>query len=163
MKSFLTAILIILVGFTTPALAQVIHRVHVGGPDACVGFNLTPGCDANFSLVALEFANGRVGGQYTDRFSVAGGGGGFTASIDCISVDGDDAWVSGVVTHGSIPGDPPTDLAGLPVWTKVRDNGTSANDPADQIGFSFLGDDTPCDEQPEGDVFDAPQGQVKVK
>jgi hypothetical protein len=55
-KLFLVSIFFI---FASTAQAQVIHRAHAGGPDACDSFGLPIGCDANFSLVALEMANGR--------------------------------------------------------------------------------------------------------
>jgi hypothetical protein len=106
-----------------PAHAQVVHRVHVGGPDACEGFGLEPGCDANFSLVALEFADGRVTGNYVDRFAE---GAGFHAVIDCVAIDGNEAWVSGTIVTGILGNG--FDLTGFPVLARVRDNGTSPRD-----------------------------------
>lgn len=159
-KSLILTILtgLAILGAAITAHAQVVHRAHVGGPDVCEGaFGLEPGCNANFSLNALEFADGSVGGNYTDRF---GDGDGFHAKIDCLSIDGNDAWVSGVITHGTLGG---ADLAGQPVITRVRDNGTSANDPADELSFSFIGDGTPCYDQPDLALFSAPQGQVVVE
>ena len=135
---------------------QVMHRVHVGGPDACDSFGLPQGCDANFSITAMAFANGKIVGKYTDRFA---GGDGFQATIDCLSVNGNDAWVSGTITKGHF-GD--FDFAGLPVITRVRDNGVSQQDTADQIGFSFIGDPTSCDMQPDMPLNDVTQGQVVV-
>jgi len=49
----------------------VVNRVSVGGADVCVGLGLSPGCDANFSLIALEHADGSVSGNAQDSF---GGG-----------------------------------------------------------------------------------------
>ena len=75
--------------------------------------------------------------------------------------------MSGVITSGRFTFEDGEvfDLTGLPVWTRVRDNGTSANDPPDQIGFSIIGDPTPCtDRLVEGfDLLDAPEGQVIVR
>lgn len=154
---------------TTVAFAKgpVVHRVSVGGPDACALLDLThPGCDGDFSLTAIEYADGSVSGQYTDRFA---NGDGFHAVIDCLVVDGNQAWVSGVITSGRFT-DPDTgevfDLAGLYVWTTAVDNGTSANDPVDQISFSFIDfEPVPCTDATELDapLFDAPEGQVTVK
>ena len=158
-KGLLSALVVVLAA-AVPANAQVIHRVHVGGPDICDAVGQKPGCDANFSLVALEFANGKVAGQYTDRFGDLTGSGGFHARIDCISVAGNDAWVSGVITKGKLGG---VDLAGQPVITRVRDNGTSNNDPPDQISFSFIGNSTSCLSQPNLPLFAVPQGQVVVE
>jgi hypothetical protein len=146
------------------ATGPVVHRVSAGGPDACVEFGAEhPGCDGNYSLTAIEYADGSVSGQYTDRFAR---GDGFHAVIDCLVVEGDRAWVSGVITKGRFT-DPETgevfDLAGLYVLTSVQDNGTSANDPPDQISFSFIDFvETPCTETPDVDMLDAPEGQVTV-
>jgi hypothetical protein len=159
MSSVLTMAVALALMLTTMASAAspVVHRVSAGGPDACIAFGFEhPGCDGNFSLHATQYADGSVKGQYTDRFAR---GNGFHAVIDCLSVVGNDAWVSGVITSGTFDG---IDLAGLPVATRVRDNGTSANDPADQISFSFLGDATPCTVNVPYPLLDTPQGQVKV-
>ena len=150
----------ILVGATVAlASGPVVHHVNAGGPDACIAFGFEhPGCDANFSLVANQYADGSVSGQYSDRFA---NGNGFHAEIDCLVVSGNDAWISGVITHGSIDG---IDLTGLEVLTRVRDNGTSQNDPPDQISFSFIDTDLPdCTEQPDLPLLDAPQGQVRIR
>ncbi len=148
------------------ATGPVVHGVSAGGPDACVALAGThPGCDGNFSLTAREYADGSVSGQYTDRFA---NGDGFHAVIDCLVVEGNQAWVSGVITSGIFT-DPDTgevfDLAGLYVWTTVVDNGTSANDPVDQISFSSINfEPIPCTDAAELDapLFDAPEGQVRV-
>jgi hypothetical protein len=162
------SVLLISLLLTTVASAgePVTQRVIVGGPDVCAAFGESPGCDKNFSLVAIKYADGRVSGQWTDRFG--GGLGGFHAEIDCLIIEGNDAWVSGMVTQGVIH-DPESgqdfNLAGVPVSTMVRDNGISAKDPADQISFSFFGFDAPfqvCTEQPAYPLFDAPQGQSVV-
>jgi hypothetical protein len=158
---------LVLIGATTAWAGKgpVVHQVSAGGPDACVSFDFLPpeerkpGCDANWSLVAKEWSDGSVSGQYTDRFA---NGDGFHAVVDCLSVSGNDAWIGGVITHGRV-GD--FDLAGLRVLTRVQDNGTSANDPPDKISLSFI-DEAPnlpdCTTQPDLPLFDAPQGQVKV-
>jgi hypothetical protein len=163
-SSVFTMALVLVLGPAALATGPVVHHVNAGGPDACIFFGFPhPGCDGNFSLVAHEYADGSVSGQYTDRFAQ---GDGFHAVINCVSVVGNDAWVSGVITFGTFT-DPVTgevfDLAGLPVATRVRDNGTSANDPADQITFSFLGDPTPCTAHLPYPLFDAPEGQVLVR
>lgn len=75
-------------------------------------------------------------------------------------VVGNEAWVSGIVTSGNIFG---FDLTGFPVGTRVRDNGTSAKDPPDEISFSFLGDPTPCTAAPNYPFLTKTKGQVKVQ
>jgi len=136
----------------------VAHRVSVGGPDACTALDFRPGCDGNYSLVATQYTDGTASGQYTDRFSR---GGGIIGVVDCVRVVGNQAWVSGWITTGGIGDD---DFTGLPFTTLVVDNGTSANQPPDQISSSHTGDPTPCSEMVAWDnLFDIPEGQVTVK
>jgi hypothetical protein len=163
-SSVITMAFVLVLGPAALATGPVVHHVTAGGPDACVFFGFEhPGCDGNFSLVANEYADGSVSGQYTDRFAR---GDGFHAVIDCVSVVGNEAWVSGVITQGTFT-DPDTgeefDLTGLPVATRVRDNGTSGNEPADEISFSFIGDPTPCTDQAPYPLNEAPEGQVRVR
>ncbi len=113
---------------------------------------------ANFSLTATIFADGSMSGQYTDQFRQIGGG--FHAVLNCVSIVGNDAWVSGVIISGTADGQ---DLTGLPVATRVRDNGVSANDPPDDVSFSFIGDPTPCTEHVDYPLFTSPQGQVVIR
>ena len=163
-----SSVLLISLLFTTIASAggPVTGRVTVGGPDVCAHFGLLPGCDKNFSLVAIQYADGSVSGHWDDKWG--GGFGGFHAEVNCLVIEGDDAWIGGVITHGAIR-DPETkeefDLTGLAVSTMVRDNGVTANDPADQISFSFFEFDAPyrsCTEKPAYPLFNAPQGQAVV-
>jgi hypothetical protein len=133
------------------------HRVSAGGPDACTALGAHPGCDGNYSLVATQYADGTASGQYADRFSR---GGGIIGVVDCVRVVGNQAWVSGWITSGGIGDD---DFTGLPFTTLVVDNGTSADQPPDQISSSHTGDPTPCSEMvPWDNLFDIPQGQVTV-
>ena len=141
----------------------VVNQIHVGSSDLCAAFGLNPGCDKNFSLSAIKFADGSVRGQYTDRFG-GGGGQGFHATIDCLHVEdygfAKVAWVSGVIQKGLTGTD---DLAGQPVRTAAIDWGTSAqDDPSDFISFSYIGDPTPCYEQPDF-AWGEFRGQVTIK
>ena len=138
----------------------VIHRVSVSGGDICEALGLPPGCDANFSLVAIMKTDGSVSGQWQDTFP--GGSGGIHVAVDCMEIVGNGAVISGVITHGNIDG---VDLSGQRAITAVVDNGTSANDPPDQISFSFFPDNRDCtilipDNFP---LFDLAHGQVKVR
>ena len=133
--------------------SQVVHRVTAGGPDVCTGLGAKPGCDANYSLVALQRANGSVSGLWHDQFSQPFGG--VHVTVNCLLVAGNEAWISGL------------DRDGVEFTTMVRDNGTSANDPPDQIGFTipsvFIGDcNAQFDFEGNGILFDAPQGQTVV-
>jgi len=127
---------------------SVVLQVSAGGRDPF----------ASFALTAKMYADGSMSGQYTDQFPQIGGG--FHAVLNCVSVVGNDAWVSGVITSGTADGQ---DLTGVPVATRVRDNGTSSKDPADLLGFSFIGDPTPCTDHIDYPMFEAPHGQVMIK
>jgi hypothetical protein len=148
----------VLLTVTPAALADgVTHHVNTGGADIIL---VPPGGDANFSLSAVQHADGMVTGQWQD--TVFGRGVPAVAihiDIDCLVVDGNDAWVSGVITR-------PAGFAGLPAITRVRDNGTSANDPPDQISFTFfppaIDPDITCNDQPDLPLNDVNNGQVNV-
>ena len=105
-----------------------------------------------------------MSGQYTDRFA---NGDGFHAVVNCVSVVGNEAWISGMITHGKWT-DSETgevwNLAGEPVSTRVKDMGTSATSDPDQIGYSWIGDDwaDSCTVHADHELLDVPQGQVKV-
>ena len=132
---------------------SVIHRVSVGSSDVAP----PPGTDGNFSLSAIQRADGTVTGQWQD--TVFGRGNpavGIHVEVDCLVVVGNDAWLSGIVTR-------PDSLAGLPAITRVRDNGTSANDPADQVSFTFIDTDATCTDQPDLPLNDLINGQVTVQ
>ncbi len=134
-----------------PALAQGVgHFVSVGGPDQ----DATNHTDANFSLVAIELPNGRVTGQWTDQFGQ--GQGGIHVQINCLSVAGNTAWVSGTITSGTFNGG---DLSGLPVITEVQDNGQTG----DLISFSFIGVAAACTTQPNLPLQPMTSGQVIVR
>ena len=145
----------------------MIHHASLGGADICEAIGLPTGCDANFSLVANEKANSGVSGQWQDTF--AGGGEGIHVAVDCMNIvgGGNFAIIGGVVTQGTVFG---VNVSGQRAITAVVDNGTSANDPPDQLSFSFSEDFlrsndcntlTPADFQ--GSLFNLAHGQVKVK
>jgi hypothetical protein len=133
----------------------VVQSVHVGGPDACAAFGLSPGCDGNFSLNAREYADGTVRGQWTDSF---GNGTGMKAEIDCLHVVGNEAWVSGYVKVSNNP----NFVVGQPVITRVQDNGVSKNDLPDATSFTFRRSPS-CKEAPQYPLFAYPQGQVTIR
>ena len=139
---------------SAPAFAQVIHHVSVGGPDQ----DAADHTDANFSLVANQYADGTSTGEWTDQFGQ--GQGGIHVQINCLFVQGNEAWVSGVITHGNVGG---VDVTGFPCITRVQDNGKSANDPPDQISVSFIGVATPCTAAPNLPLNPMTNGQVTVR
>ena len=142
--------------------SQVVHSARAGGPDVCSAVQDKPGCDANFSLTAAQWADGSVTGEFVDRVSQVNGGGGVHVAINCLNVIGNRAYVSGVVTQGS------SDQVGLPALAKVVDNGSSANDPPDLISPSIVFPDVvDCDATPAFDgvipLHAMTQGQVVVR
>jgi hypothetical protein len=145
------------VGLVLAAVAwagsPIVHRVSVGVPDFCGALPAQdPGCNANFSLEAKQFADGRVTGQYTDQFGH--GNGGFHARIDCLYVSGNTAWIAGVITSGW--------NVGARVVTEVQDNGKSAKDPPDKITYSYAPWAIDCHTHPALPLYAVPKGQVKV-
>jgi hypothetical protein len=129
----------------------IVHRASVGSHDL-----VPPGVDANYSLVALQHSDGRITGEFTDRFA---NGDGFHARVTCLSVVANDAYIGGVITQ-------PKFAKGVPVVTRVRDNGfESENDPPDEISFSFIG--VPAEaclaRDPAAELFPIDGGEVKVE
>ena len=123
--------------------SPIVHRVSVGGPDQCA----KPGCDGNFSLIAIEREDGSVTGQWTDQYGSADG---LHAVVDCLKIQeiperipvALEAWVGGVVTR-------PTYQAGQRIITRMRDNGKSANDLPDAIGRGIVDPENPNPNDPE--------------
>ena len=158
----LIVLLLSAMGASAKGRGPVVHHVSVGGPDACFAWGEKTGCDANYSLVAYQYADGTVSGQVSDNSPYLAVG--VHAVVDCLVVEGNEAWVSGVITRGALLDG--TSLVGGPFSVRLRDNGTTAKDPADQISFSEIephGNYHPCTEKPEYQLWDAPQGQVKVR
>jgi hypothetical protein len=143
--------------------SQVVHSASAGSPDICSSVGDKPGCDANFSLTAIQYANGSVKGQWVDRASQVNGGGGVHVAVNCLNVIDNRAYISGVITQGN------SDQIGQLALTKVVDNGHSQKDPPDEISITinFPGLDVDCNGAPAFDdvipLFAIPQGQVVVR
>jgi len=145
--------------------SRVIHHVSVGGADVCTAVGESPGCDANFSLTAVERADGTVRGRWQDTFALEDGGAlPVHIRIDRLNVDGNEARLCGIVVSEG-------PFEGGEAFTWVADNGNSVNDPLDQITFTlfpflvgfdcdfFIDSDLP----PAGFRFDLHEGQVVVR
>jgi hypothetical protein len=168
MKRFivmLVAIAFLAGGTIASAKEKVVHRVSVGGNDICAALGADPGCDGNFSLVAIEKADGSVKGQWQDTFF--GGGEGIHVAVDCLNVVDNGAVVGGEIVHGFLDG---VDVTGFRALTAVIDNGKSRKDPPDQISYSFFppGDNGLPENCRDVDPLDLPLfrltlGQVTVK
>jgi hypothetical protein len=154
-RTIIFASLLLLVCAT--ANAQICTKVKVAGPDVIP----PPNNDANLSIMALEKCDGTILGHWQDTFSpVPGDPLSVHAEISCVYVDGNTAWIGGVITHATpqVPG-----VEGIPIIIQVRDNGRSANDPPDQISFWYFAfTPTDCDQMYDLGMFDVPQGQVQV-
>lgn len=137
-------------GTASVQAGNVVHRVTGGGADF-----FAPGFDANWSLVAIQYADGSVKGHLTDAFGH--GNGGIHVEINCLEVDGNTAWASGVAKGGLYDGR---------TWlAQVVDNGRSAKDPADLISFSLLTleeSTLDCHARLPQDLFERRKGQVTV-
>lgn len=143
------------------ATGTPVHRVVIGGPDVCSGFGAQPGCDANFSLLAIQSADGSVSGQWIDRFSQNFGGGGLFVTVDCLEVDGNRAWIGGYVSG-------PDGTPGLRAVTYAEDRGTSYALERDDgflalYGLDDFGLSTDCHDRPFEFTLNVPQGQVVIK
>ncbi len=143
----------------------ILHQAHLGGNDFCEAFGLPAGCDENFSLSARMYADGSVSGQWQDSFA-GDEDDGIHVAIDCMVIVGDNAAiVGGYITEGMFG---EFDLSGLYAMTAVSDNGTSHNDPADQLSFSYIEGfdfiDTDCSlySMDFFQLLDITKGQVKV-
>jgi len=149
------------IGFAKAAsVGQPVHQVSIGGPDVCSGFGAQPGCDANFSLLAQVFADGSVSGHWVDRFSQNFGGGGALGAIDCVLIEGNTAWMGGVVTKAGTPG--------TRVLIYAKDRGTSfALEPDDRFSILYnpqdFGLSTNCQDKALNGGLNVPQGQVTIQ
>lgn len=139
---------------------KVVHHASLGGNDACESFGLSPGCDKSFSFVANMYEDGTVKGQWQDGFGDDLGG--VHINIDCMTVEDNKAQVGGYITKGTDAEG--NDLAGLYAVTLVVDNGTSSNDPADQMSFTYQGGLDAADGCSRGwlATVELTRGQVKV-
>lgn len=149
----------ILVVTPQAAVGGVAHHASLGSADVCEALGLPTGCDANFSLVANEYADGSVSGQWHDQFAE---GSGIHVAVDCLAVSGNQAVIGGVITNatGFVDG-----FEGTRAVTSVQDNGTSSNDAADRLSFSFFPAEANCADIDPGafPLFDLLNGQVKVR
>jgi hypothetical protein len=127
----------------------VLHRVTVGSPDAA-----SPGTDGNFSLHAIQYADGSASGQWQDAFGrdyaqgPAGTAVGVHVNVNCVVVVGNQAWISGVATDKA--------FAGAPVATRVVAG-------ANLISYSNIGDPTPCTAMENLPLLPLAHGNVTVQ
>jgi len=85
----------------------------------------------------------------------------FHLEVTCLSVNGHDAWIGGVVTQthdeNAIP-------VGLEMWVRVRDNGDAADGMPDQMGFFRFAPASFCAlQRPAPLAFSWLDGNISVK
>ena len=85
----------------------------------------------------------------------------FHLEVTCLSVNGHDAWIGGVVTQthdaNAIP-------VGLQMWVRVRDNGDAAAGTPDQMGFFRFAPASFCAlQRPSPLAFSWLHGNIVVK
>ena len=114
---------------------SVTDRVSVGGADICEAIGEPTGCNANFSLTARKMDDESVKGQWQDTLD---DGEVIHVAIDCLKVVDNWAILGGKITQWKLRG-VDVDVAGRRALTAVVDNGTSANDTADEIGYTVIG------------------------
>jgi hypothetical protein len=117
----------------------------------------------NFSFHARENEDGSVTGsiEFNCRQPWSGR---VHGTIDCMTIEGNQATMSGVVTHSDIPGYQPGRL----FWFRVVDNGEGNNSAADQFSDVWglpEGYSLPCTESLpfNFDMFDIEHGNIQVK
>jgi hypothetical protein len=115
----------------------------------------------NFSFQARENQDGSITGsiEFNCRQPWSGR---VHGTIDCMTIVGNQATMSGVATHSDIPGYPPGSI----FWFRVVDNGEGNNSPADQFSDVWgLRNSIPCTDDLSWsyDMFDIEHGNVQVK
>ena len=119
---------------TTPAGGSLAK----GSGPSSAGQGKIAGTDRVFAFNATTHPNGTVSGVGTLNRTSSGTR--FKFSIDCLSVDGNVATMTGTVTESNAY---PTSV-GSPCWFRVKDNGEGANASPDEMTFWVF-----CD-TPEG-------------
>ena len=115
----------------------------------------------NFSFQARENQDGSITGsiEFNCRRPLSGR---VHGTIDCMTIEGNQATISGFATHSDIEGYPPSSL----FWFRVVDNGEGNNSDPDQFSDVWgVSEGHPCtDNLPwPYDMFDIEHGNVQVK
>lgn len=116
----------------TPLLARAasapVHRV-IGGGELDVAALFAGANKESYGFTAMVDGAGNAHGQMAIDFSDTAP---FHLEVTCLSVNGRDAWIGGVVTQTHDESAVPV---GTEMWVRVRDNGNGANGTPDQMGF----------------------------
>ena len=107
-----------------------VHSLTGSGKLDLSEFNLK---SETYAFSVFKDADGSVNGQI--EIHLRDPAVGFHADATCLAVQGNYAWVGGVITHTS---DSDAAPVGLQFWVRVQDNGESSQNP-DRISFVRLG------------------------
>ena len=145
-----------LTGLTAaPASAdRVVHSATGGGSRE---FTQVEG-KGTFGFNAKLYADGTAEGNFEFNGHIPGTAHGRTKiDLDCLSVQGNEAWMSGFVTQSSDPS-----LVGGYVVFRARDNGERRDDPPDRISPLFSAPPQECRSRPPLPM-DPVQGNIQVR
>ncbi len=120
-------------------------------------WHVTPTALRTFAFVARNNADGTTTGQYqVDNQDVSGSR--ENGTVTCLAVDGDQAWIGGVITHSSIPG-----REGTPRLFRVIERGHGA--PPDQASVLIVTAESrvECQTRPLLPVQDLEEGKILVR
>jgi hypothetical protein len=111
-----------------------------------------------FAFVAQNRRDGTTRGQYqVDNRDVSGAR--EHGTVTCLEVDGNQAWIGGVITASSIPG-----REGTARVFRVVDNGEGSGDPPDQASLLVVGDPTlTCHTRPLLPLENLEGGNIQVR
>lgn len=142
--------------------------LKASGPSAS-GQGRIVGTDRTFAFNAVTHPDGSVSGQGQLTYTHNGNGVKIHFSIDCISVSGNEATMSGTVNHSNVF------ESGGPCWFRVVDNGEGKNaSPDEMTGFLLCEPNDPdplcaqltCDQDNEsyaGGLFPIENGNIQVR
>jgi hypothetical protein len=178
MYLFVTSVLLLLVMSATgcnedaaptefsSAPVDVGGLLNKGGGPSANGQAILPeealgGYFQNFSFQARENQDGSITGSIEFNCRIPSSGR-VHGTIDCMTIEDNQATISGFATHSDIEGYPPGSL----FWFRVVDNGEGNNSDPDQFSDVWgVSEGHPCtDNLPwPYDMFDIEHGNVQVK
>jgi len=114
----------------------------------------------NFSFQARENQDGSITGSIEFNCRIPGSGR-VHGTIDCMTIEDNQATISGFATHSDIEGYPPGSL----FWFRVVDNGEGNNSDPDQFSDVWgVSEGRPCTDNLPWlyDMFDIEHGNIQV-
>jgi hypothetical protein len=103
-------------------------------------WHVPSGALRTFAFTAKNRADGSTQGQYqVDNRDVSGSR--EHGTVTCLEVDGDQAWIGGIVTHSSVPAN-----VGIRRVFRVVDRGEGSGDPPDQASILLFVIGDPAEE-----------------